>query len=236
MELLERETLRERIASRSLDVATAQALAIQVADAVDAADGKGIIHRDIKPANIFVTRGCVEPRQGQSVSISDAEELPQQERFCSYLIDIVFSGTTSPLTVIKVRVFSKRRRQQWPSTVGMSAIKSTLDSAQHTGTNVLSRERSTGSGVVVSADGDIMTNAHVIAGARTIRVKVYGVSRRQSPIRGGVPIEVDSFQPLPSSYWNATAGAGSGFCSVAQTGHATNGVASVVLACVSSFA
>jgi serine/threonine protein kinase len=116
MELLERETLRERIASRSLDVATAQALAIQVADAVDAADGKGIIHRDIKPANIFVTRGCVEPRQGQSVSISDAEELPQLERFCSYLIDIVFSGTTSPLTVIKVRVFSKCRRQQWPST------------------------------------------------------------------------------------------------------------------------
>jgi serine/threonine protein kinase len=61
MELLEGETLRELIASRSLDVATAVALAIQVADAVDAADGKGIIHRDIKPANIFVTRGCVEP-------------------------------------------------------------------------------------------------------------------------------------------------------------------------------
>ena len=55
MQLLEGETLRELIASRSLDVATALALAIQVADAVDAADGKEIIHRDIKPANIFVT-------------------------------------------------------------------------------------------------------------------------------------------------------------------------------------
>src|SRR5262249_18684795 len=55
MQLLEGETLRELIASRSLDVATALSLAIQVADAVDAADGKGIIHRDIKPANIFVT-------------------------------------------------------------------------------------------------------------------------------------------------------------------------------------
>src|SRR5215831_12662333 len=54
MQLLEGETLRELIASRLLDVATALALAIQVADAVDAADGKGIIHRDIKPANIFV--------------------------------------------------------------------------------------------------------------------------------------------------------------------------------------
>jgi serine/threonine protein kinase len=55
MELLEGETLRVLIASRSLDVATALALAIQVADAVDAAYGKAIIHPDIKPANIFVT-------------------------------------------------------------------------------------------------------------------------------------------------------------------------------------
>jgi len=55
MQLLEGETLRELIASRSLDVATALALAIEVADAVDAADGKGIMHSDIKPANIFVT-------------------------------------------------------------------------------------------------------------------------------------------------------------------------------------
>ncbi len=54
MELLEGETLDQRIRRGALDVASIVDYAIQMADALESAHAKGIVHRDLKPANIFV--------------------------------------------------------------------------------------------------------------------------------------------------------------------------------------
>ena len=104
MELLEGESLKQRIHEGPISIEELVDFGIQASDALEAAHAKGIIHRDIKPGNIFVIGhsrvkvldfGLAKVRPSH-----DAEALPEEE---SITVEGIIPGTTAYMSPEQVR-------------------------------------------------------------------------------------------------------------------------------------
>jgi len=111
MEFVDGETLRQHIGGKPLPIEEILSLGIQIADALDAAHGQGIIHRDIKPGNIFVTkRGQAKVLDfglakliARGPAARDATEVSQTSAEEPLSIVGIISGTPSYMSPEQIR-------------------------------------------------------------------------------------------------------------------------------------